>query len=206
MRLEGLPFDHADFVEVDRERARGGDLRVELAQGARCRIARVDERLFAALEQLLVHALEVFALDEHLAAHLEQLGQPLAFQVQREILDGLEVLGDVFADGAVAARAALHELAVLEHELDGEPVHLRLAGVRHCFHVQRLAHPFVELDELGLVEDVAQGQHLLPVRHLGKLLQHRAADPLRGGIGGHQFGVLGLEGEQLVHQRVVCRV
>ena len=202
VRVEGLPLHHAHLVEVDGQRPRRGDLRVELAQRAGRRVARVDEGLFA----LPRAARSFMRLKSALLMNTSprtssSFGQALApSSVEGEVLDGLQVLGDVFADGAVAAGAALDEVALLVDELDRQPVHLGLAGVGDGLEVERLLHPIVELGELGLVEDVAQGEHLLPVGDLLELLQHRAADPLGRRIGRHQIWVLGLQRQQLLHQ------
>ncbi len=56
-------------------------------------------------------------------------GGVVAFQAQRDRLDGADVLRHVFADLAVAARGRLHQHAVLVAQVDREAVELELGGV-----------------------------------------------------------------------------
>src|SRR5262249_20733412 len=67
-RRQRAAFDGAEAVEEGRERPRGGDARIELAQAPGGGVARVDEHLLAARARLIVHALEAGDRHEHLAA------------------------------------------------------------------------------------------------------------------------------------------
>src|SRR3546814_6175937 len=60
------------------------------------------------------------------AAHLQQIGPALALQQLRQVRDGAHVGGDVFAGSAVAARRALHQLAVLVAQRAAQAIDLRL--------------------------------------------------------------------------------
>ena len=72
-----------------------------------------------------VQRLERGQRHEDLAAHLEQRGRLLALQLLRDLRDRAQVLGDVLAGDAVAARRADREAPVLVLQRDREPVELR---------------------------------------------------------------------------------
>ena len=71
LRLERSAFDHAGGVKKSVERPRRRDLRIELPQSARRRVARIGEHRLAGLVALLVQLRECGARKNHLAAHLE---------------------------------------------------------------------------------------------------------------------------------------
>ena len=71
VRAELEPVGAADAVDPDREVALGGDLRVELAQGAGGGVARVRRRLLALGHEALVQPVEGGQREVDLAAHLE---------------------------------------------------------------------------------------------------------------------------------------
>src|SRR3954451_15827151 len=61
-----------ETVDPDRERPRGGDRRVLLAQRSRRSVAWVRSRLLALRDQALVELVEAAEREIHLAAHLEE--------------------------------------------------------------------------------------------------------------------------------------
>jgi hypothetical protein len=77
MGLEPDPLDRPDAVAPDRQRPRGGDARVELADRARRRVARVGVDGLAGVGTLLVELGEPTQREEHLAADLQQRGRVL---------------------------------------------------------------------------------------------------------------------------------
>jgi hypothetical protein len=66
-------LDQSDRVEKDIQRARRRNARIQLPQTPRCRIARIDEHLLAALLRLFIHLFEAGQRHEYLAAHLDEL-------------------------------------------------------------------------------------------------------------------------------------
>ena len=60
------------------------------------------------------------------APHLEGIGEAPRFDGFRDVLDGADIGGDVFAFVAVAAGGGLHELAAFVAESDREPIDLGL--------------------------------------------------------------------------------
>jgi hypothetical protein len=199
----------ADAVAPHRQRPRGGELGIQLADRAGGRVARVGVRRLAGLRALLVEPHERGQREVDLPAHLEQ-GRRVV-DAQRYRTDRAQVLRDLLADLAVAARRAAHQHAVLVDERDGEAVDLRLGHEAHVAHLHALAsqvalraqHPG---GQLLLVAGVGQRQHRLQVAHLLELVERLRADALRRRVGRAQLGVLGLEVAQLVEQRVVVGV
>ena len=117
----------ADPVAPDRERPFGGERRVELADRAGGRVARVGEGRLAGLGAALVERLEVGDRQVDLAAHFDQLRRVV--DPQRDRPDRAQVLGHVLADPAVAAGRAADQDAVLVGERDRQAVDLRLGRV-----------------------------------------------------------------------------
>src|SRR5579885_1506901 len=125
---------------------------------------------------------------------------------RRHAADGADVRGDILADGAVAARGARCEPAVLVDELDRDAVHLGLAGVLDLRALRELAHPRVELRHLVAARGVGEREHRVAMAHGLELGQRRTAHALRGGIGGDQLGMRLLERLQAAEERVVLGV
>ena len=120
----------ADAVGEEREPALRGEARIELAQRPGGGVARIHEGLLARFQRALVDRLEVLAHHQHLAAHLEELRAACACSSRSGIERTVRRLGGhVLARGAVAARGALHEDAVLVDERHREPVELELGGI-----------------------------------------------------------------------------
>ena len=146
------PLVAADPVAPDRERPRGGDPGVELADRAGGRVAGVGERRLAGRGALLVELGERAAREVDLAADLDSLGRVV--DPQRDRPDRAQVLGHVLADHAVAARRAADELAALVEQRDRDPVDLRLGDEA------QLPGPDVELAQ-AVVEPRLPGPELL---------------------------------------------
>ena len=94
------------------QRPFGGDRRIELAQRARGGVAWIGEDLVALLRLTFVQSRKGLVRHVHLAAHFEHLGRIVAKRL-RHVADGADIGGDVLTIGAVAARRAERELAVL---------------------------------------------------------------------------------------------
>ncbi|MDT4827104.1 hypothetical protein FQZ97_604390 [compost metagenome] len=190
----------------------GGDARIQLAQAACRRIARVDEHLFVALGLGLVQFFEVGAVHQHLAAHLQHLRRG-SLELQRNRLDGTDVRGDVFARLAIAARGGLHQAAVLVAQADRQTVELEFAEVIRLLRraeqacaAQGIGHAAVERHHILLVEGVAQGEHGYRVAHRAEGGHGRRPDPLGGRFRRYEFRVFGLQGLQLPHQPVILGI
>ena len=200
------PLDRADPVAPDRERPFGGERRVELADRAGGRVARVGEGRLARLGAALVQRLEGGDRQVDLAAHLDQRRRVL--DAQRDRPDRAQVLGHVLADPAVAAGGAADEHAVLVGERDRQAVDLRLGRVAELGGadvepLQVVADAGLPGAQLLLVAGVGEREHRLGVLDLREALQRRRPDPLGRRVGRAQLRVLGLDRAQLVEQRVV---
>ena len=121
----GKPFDHAGLslrrhrahfppaIGEEAERPGSGDRRIELAQRARRRVARIGENLLAGRLLPLVEREEGGFGHVDLAPHLADVGHPFAAQLIRDVGERSHVWGHVLAFGTVAARRAAHQTAAL---------------------------------------------------------------------------------------------
>ena len=138
-----------------------------LPQGSGCRVPRVREEPVARLLLVGVERLEVGDVEEHLAAHFHQVGMALTREHERDAVQPPHVLGDVFADAAVAAGGRGHQSPALVAERQREPVDLELAQEVH-----RPAGVALHLrgpgQQLLVAEDVVEAQHPLGVLHRGE--------------------------------------
>lgn len=211
------PADLAEAVGTELQRATGGDLRIQLAQAAGRRVARVGEGLAAGFHGLGVERLETGLGHEHLAAHFEDLRPAFAVQLQRYVANGAYVAGDVLAGAAVAAGGAAHQLAALVEQADGQAVQLRLATVLDLRATaeqvaarqqvgQSFAYAAVEVQQVLLLEGVAEAEHGDLMAHFAERRGRRAADPLGRRVGRQQLRVLGLQRLQLAEQAIVFGV
>ena len=195
----------AEAVADHPQLAARGDGRILLPQRAGRAVARIGERRLALGDQTGVEVLEVGDPEEHLATHLENLGQREllgAGELLGHVVDGAGVERDVLAGAAVAAGRRAHQPAVAVHQRQRHTVDLQLAQVVRV--VADLA-----LDARGprrqllRREDVVQAQHPLEVLGRGEVGgEARAADQLRRRVGGAQFGMLVFERLQLAQQLV----
>ena len=196
---------HADPVDVDRQRPRGRDRRVELTKRARGRVSRVRRGLAAGGELRLVEAIEAREREVDLAAHLEHVGVPRAValeQAQRHGLDRAQVPRHVLASQPVAARRSAHVHAVLVDERDGRAVDLRLEHVGDGFvAAEPLSHVLRPFGERLRCRHLLQRAHRRQVLDLAKPVRGRRADALRRGVGRDELRMLVLERLQLVVQR-----
>ena len=188
-------------VEADDIQLAGGrHLGVELAHGARRRVAGIGEKLLAVDLPLGVELLKDGLGHIDLTADDEALRRVL--DAKRQRAHRAEILRHVLADHAVAPGRAADEDAVFILEGHGEPVDLRLDRVAVAGGKQAV-HAFTESIELIEGEDVCQALQRNLVPYLLKLAQGLAADALRGRIGRDELGVLRLKGFEPVHQHVV---
>src|SRR5664280_163239 len=95
--LELRAFGNADGVEHSIERALGNGGRVKLFERAGGGVARVLKERFAGLLPFDIQLLEVSDLDVDFAARLEETGQILSTELQRNGADSLEIRGDIVA-------------------------------------------------------------------------------------------------------------
>ena len=126
-------------------------------------------------------------------------------------MDRPQVVGDVLADLAVAARRAALEHAVAVEQRDRQPVDLRLGDVLELRILdplarQVVAHPRDPRPQLLGGAGVGQRQHRLRMAHLLEIGDRLATDPLRRRVRRDQLGMVGLDRPQLVEQRVVLVV
>ena len=196
----------APAVGEEAERPRRRDRRIELAQRARRRVARIGEHLPARRLLPLVELEERRLGHVDLAAHLADLRHALAAQLIRNVGERLHVRGHVLAFAAVAAGGGADEPAAFVAQGAGEAVDLGLGGERHPLVLrqpQEAAHPLDELAHLLVGERVAEREHRHRVPHLGEFRRRLRADPARGQVRAHELGKARLDLLVAPPQRVV---
>ena len=193
----------------------GGNPRIQLAQTARSRVARIGKQLLAGGLLSLVQGQKVGLQHQHFAAHFDQFRHLIALQTQRDIGDGFYVLGDVFARFTVTTGRAAHQYAVLIQQAHRQTVELgfdHISGLHAC---QTAAYPLVERQHFGMIkhavivlrrESIGKRQHRHFVAHALKTVQRRATYPLGGAVRQAQLGMGGFQRFQLAKQAVVFRI
>ena len=187
---EGAPLRPLDVEHPDVQPPGGGDLGIQLPQGARRRVAGVGEEALPSQLPLLVEPLEALLGHKHLAPD-DQGGQGLR-QAQGDGGDGFQVLRHVLPHLAVAPGGSPDKEAVFILQGHGQAVHLGLHVVLHAVG-QGLPHPLVELLQLLHGEHVLEALQGHLVVYLLEAVRHLAPHPLGGRIGGDQLRVLGLQ-------------
>ncbi len=212
MRVEPERLPLADAVDPQRERARGGDRRVLLAQRPGGCVARVRGELLVRAGQPLVQLTEPRERQVDLAAHLEHRGRVVSEHPQRHRGDRAQVDGHVLALDAVAAGRASDEHAVRVGQVDREPVDLRLDHVGDGLvpplgsNAEPPTHVVSPLRDRLVGRDLLERPHRRQVLHLDELLRRGRADALGRRVGRHELRMLALERRQLVVGTVVLGV
>ena len=195
------------IVEEHFEPAIGRHAGIELSDGAGGRVARVGEGRLTPLREPPVQRLEVPDADERLAAHREPArhARSIVAQPQGNGPDRLHVLGDALAPLSVAARRRPDEQALLVHELERQPVELRLQ-LPDGIAPEGIAHPGVEPPDVLGIDDGIEAQQRREVPHGRESGERRAGHPLRRRVGGHQPRMRPFQPLQLAEQPVVGRI
>ena len=196
------PFEFAQPVGENLDAAAGEFLRVEQADRAGRQVAWVLIFLKAGLFPLSVQPGERGPRHVRLAAGLEDGRRLLAAQFHRHFAHRPQVVRDVVADFAVAARRRRDELAVLVPQTNRDAVDLQLNGIRKFFVLELLPNVGVEFLQPLAVERIVNREHRLGVADLRQPADRRAADALRRAVGRDQLGVVGLQLFQLFEELI----
>ena len=113
----------------------------------------------------------------------------IAGDVQGNGADGPDVVGNVFADDAVAAGDAADELALFINEVDCQAVDFQFDDVFQIFAAQVIADALVEFPQFIVAEDVAQAEHGPVMGIFFKAAGNLGAYALRRRIGRDPVGV-----------------
>ncbi len=183
----------------------GGDPGVELAQRAGSGVAGVGEEGQPLLCALRIELLESSQWYERLAARFEA-GRCDLPQSKRDAADCAQVLGNVLATEAVAARRADGEAVVLVAEGDGNAVYLQLAHHVEAVNFEEVLGALVPGEELLLVEGVGQAEHRCAVLYDAERLDGRSPDALGRRVGRDQLGMGRLQLDEAAHEPVVLGV
>ena len=202
-----------DLIGAEFQRARGGDVGIQLAQAAGGGIARVGEHLAILVAAARVQRLEASVAHVDLAAHFQQLRQIITPQLERDRADGAQVGGDTFAGAAIAARHALHQHAILVDERHGQAIELGLAAeaqlvtrILGVSQLQRFRRTLHEGAQLIVIEGVVERQHRHRMLHFFKPAGRRGSDTLGGRFRGDQLGIFGFQRLEATQARVVVGI
>ncbi len=194
-------------VHPDRQRPPRGNRGVLLAERSRRCIAGVRPRRLTFRCKLLVRGAEAGERHVHLPAHLHARRRVICAHVQGNRPDRAEVRRDVLALHAVAARRAAHEHPVLVQQVDRRAVDLRLEHVRdRLVAAKPLAHVGLPLLQPLVRRHFFKRAHRREVAYLLELRGGRRTDAAGRRVERNELRVLGLDGGELVVERVVRRV
>ena len=157
------------------------------------------------LGALLVEPPEGIQREIHLAPHLHG-GRRLPLEHERDRADGAHVGRHVLAAGAVAARRALRQAAVLVGERDGQAVDLWLAHHGEAVRLQQRCGAPVPGGQLIIVEGVAEAEHRQRMDDLAELGRGCPTDALGRRLRRDELGVRGLQRLELAHEPVILGV
>ena len=200
-------FEVAEPVHPHGERSLADLARVLLAEGAGRGVPRVHERGLAALDPLLVHAVELGDRVVHLAADLDDVGRVVVGQPVGHVVEGQELLGDGLPHRAGAARGADREHAPPVHAVDGRAVDLQLARPADRRALGQAADdPIGPGPQVRLAEDVVERLHRLEVLERREGGVERRPHLLRGRVGRAELGEALLDRLELVEAGIELRI
>ena len=137
---------------------------------------------------------------EHLTSYLQHIRDICSPQPMRYAADGGDVSGDVLPHPSIPPGGSLREAPVEIGEVHRHPVDLQLAQIVLGW------HPGQPRGQFGLVENVVEAQHPLPVGDGGELGHARIGNPRGGGTRAPQFGVTILQAREFLEPFVVLGV
>ncbi len=144
-----------------------------------------------------------------LAAHFADRRHAFALEPLRNVLQRFHIGGDIFALGAVAARRAGDELAVLVAQRHRQAVDLRLGGEYDLLvlrQAQKAADAADEIDDVLLGKGIVERQHRHRMPHFGEARRRRRADPLGQACQRAQLRKARFDRVVALAQRVIGRV
>ena len=184
-------------------------LGILLPQRARRRVARVDVKLLAGRFLPLVEREEIGLPHVDLAAHLGDVGNVLALQRLRHVLQRPDVRRDILADRAVAARRSVDQLALLVAQRHRQPVDLRLGreGERLvCVELEEAADTIGEARHVFFGERIVKREHRHGVPDLGEAPRRCRSDLQRQAFQRLEVGEALLDVAVALAQRVILGV
>ena len=154
-------FRDAEAVAIHLQGEPGGIARIELADGARRGIARVDISPVLFFPGPFVQCGKSLLAQKDFAANLDSCaGEIRSLKAQRNVMNRADVMRDIFAVYAVPASRAAFKSAVAVHQADRDTVDLGLAAIFDgAFNPRPLQGACFELNELFLAEGFFQRQH-----------------------------------------------
>ncbi len=188
-----VPLDVSQSVADHPEFATGRHGGILLPQRPRRAVARVGEGRLAVFDERGVERLEIVESEEHLAAHLEDVGhrvivagrQPFGY-----IVDGARVERDILAGAPVAAGRGPNQSTVAVDQSQRDTIDLELTQERNVGTDFAVNATGPQVEFLG-AEHVVQRQHSLQMVGGGEIRgEAGTADELGRRIRRAEFGML----------------
>src|ERR1700736_6745496 len=170
MKIDIRAFNGASPVKNHSERPLRGHAWIEMFERASRRVSGVREQRQSLDFALLVQIFEAGLVEIGFAADFKDSWRD-APELMRHRFDGLDVLGDVVANGAISARSRVFEFTVFVHDRDGHAVDFRLDHDWNFFIRQEFGDSFVEIADLFFGVSVVQAEHWNAVPNLSERLK-----------------------------------
>ena len=141
------------------------------------------------------------------AAHLKQ--RRCALDPCRNGIDRARIGGDVFPDGTIPSGRGLHQIPVFIAQRQRQPVNLGLRGKgqrRPAREPQIFADARIEIDNILILEGIAQGQHRHVMPDLAEPFRRRGTDLVAGAVSAFEAGESLLNRLIATFQAIIFRV
>ena len=206
VRLPPGTFERAHAVEDRAQPAPCHDGRIKLLERSGGGVARIGKGRLPGGGALFVERGELRLGQKDFPAHFKQPGNVRARKPLGNAGNGADVLGDVVAGRAVAARGGILKHTLLVEQRNGDAVDLRLDDGLDFLPRKQLLQTHEKSGNLLLGIRVVQAEHGRTMADLRERLQRRSAHAARGRIGRGKLGVLRLQVLQFAVEPVVFLV
>ena len=175
-----------------------------MVPAATLRVLAYGESPLACLLLVEPHQVGIGHVD--FAADFEHCRRVFAAKLHGHIAERANVVRDVVADAAVAARRRLLEPAVFISGRDRHAVDLELDDPLDFLAGEQLFGPLAVCLQLLDAVGVVDREHRHPMRDRMQLRDRAIADPLRGAVGRDQLGMLRFELLEPLEQPIVLSI
>ena len=141
------------------------------------------------------------------AAHLKQ--RRCALDPRRNSINRARIGGDVFPDGTIPTGRGLHQIPIFIAQRQRQPVNLGLCGEgQRCaaWQPQIFADARIEIDNILILEGIAQGQHRHVMPNLAEPFRRGGTDLVAGAISAFEAGKPFLDRLIATFQAIIFRV
>ena len=190
-----------------RQRPCAGNLGVQLAQGSGGGVARIGKGLAPVGRLSGVQRIKIVVAHIDFAAHLKQ--RRCALDPRRNSINRARIGGDVFPDGTIPTGRGLHQIPVFIAQRQRQPVNLGLCGEgqrRPARESQIFADARIEIDNILILEGIAQGQHRHVMPDLAEPFRRGGTDLVAGAVSAFEAGEPFLNRLIATFQAIIFRV